>query len=242
MRRPFRRTLWSVSSVVLAAAALDAAPALACGPESYMGMICTTSASFCPNNTLPVDGRLLSISQYNALFALLGTNYGGDGRVTFGLPDLRGRAPLGIGTGPGLTPVSMGMAYGAQQVTLTPSQLPVHTHPAIFTPTGGGGLLSVSMAVQAAGTAGSDNATAPSGTYKYLSASGAGPGAATIWNKDLTNPVALGGVNVTATGGGITGGTVMLSGAGGSQPFSTQSPALGLTMCIVSEGLWPPRD
>jgi microcystin-dependent protein len=83
--------------------------------------------NFCPHGFAAAEGQLLSIAQNNALFALLGTTYGGDGRTTFGLPDLRGRTPVGIGTGPGLQNVNWGEHGGSQSQTLSQTQMPSHT-------------------------------------------------------------------------------------------------------------------
>ena len=74
------------------------------------------------------DGQLLPIAQYSALFSILGTTYGGDGRSTFGLPDLRGRVAIGDGTGPGLSDYRLGMRSGQEQVTLNSTQIPAHSH------------------------------------------------------------------------------------------------------------------
>jgi microcystin-dependent protein len=79
-------------------------------------------------NFAPCDGRLIQVSSNPALFSLLGDVYGGDGITTFGLPDLRGRVPMGAGFGPGLTPRFVGDSAGEAQVTLTVDQLPPHTH------------------------------------------------------------------------------------------------------------------
>jgi microcystin-dependent protein len=74
------------------------------------------------------NGQLLSVSENDALFSLFGTIYGGDGRTTFGLPDLRGRLPVHMGNGPGLTPRPLGQKSGQEDVTLAPADLPSHTH------------------------------------------------------------------------------------------------------------------
>lgn len=86
--------------------------------------------NFAPRNWAFCDGQLLPIAQNTALFSLLGTTYGGDGRTTFGLPDLRGRVPLhdGSGTGPGLSSYSLGQQGGLETVTLTAQQIPPHNH------------------------------------------------------------------------------------------------------------------
>ena len=80
------------------------------------------------------QGQLLSISQNTALFSILGTTYGGNGQTTFGLPDLRGRVPMGTGQGPGLTPRTLGEMAGAENVTLLTTQIPAHTHTLTVTP------------------------------------------------------------------------------------------------------------
>ena len=86
------------------------------------------AGNFAPRSWAFCDGQLLTISQNDALFSLLGTIYGGDGRTTFGLPDMRGRIPIHAGSGPGLTPRNIGAKSGAESVTLTQNQLPRHTH------------------------------------------------------------------------------------------------------------------
>ncbi len=86
------------------------------------------AGNFAIRNWAFCDGQLLQISQNTALFALVGTVYGGDGRTTFGLPDMRGRAPMHPGNGPGLTPRSLGERGGTETETLTAGQLPSHTH------------------------------------------------------------------------------------------------------------------
>ena len=86
------------------------------------------AGNFAPRGWAFCDGQLLAVSQNDALFSLLGTIYGGDGRTTFGLPDLRGRVPLHQGSGPGLSPRRLGAKGGAENVTLTVNQLPSHSH------------------------------------------------------------------------------------------------------------------
>ena len=85
-------------------------------------------ASFAPRGWAFADGQLLAISNYNALYSLFGTTYGGDGRTTFGLPDLRGRVPIHQGQGPGLSARKLGNKGGAEQVTINQNQLAAHNH------------------------------------------------------------------------------------------------------------------
>ena len=96
--------------------------------EPFVGEIRMFAGNFAPRGWAFCDGQLLAVSQNDALFSLLGTIYGGDGRTTFGLPDLRGRIPLHQGTGPGLSPRRLGSKAGDENVTLTTNQLASHTH------------------------------------------------------------------------------------------------------------------
>jgi len=96
--------------------------------DPYIGELRCFGFNFAPQGWALCNGQLLSISQNTALFSLLGTMYGGDGRTTFGLPDLRGRAPLSFGQGPGLANYSQGQAAGTETVTLTAATLPPHSH------------------------------------------------------------------------------------------------------------------
>ena len=96
--------------------------------EPFVGEIRMFAGNFAPRGWAFCDGQLLSVSQNDALFSLFGTIYGGDGRTTFGLPDLRGRVPVHAGSGPGLSDRRLGTKSGAEKVTLTVNQLPAHSH------------------------------------------------------------------------------------------------------------------
>jgi microcystin-dependent protein len=103
-------------------------------PVGALGEISMFAGNFAPGGYMPADGRLLPISDYDALFSLIGTTYGGDGQTTFGIPDLRGRTAVGTGTGPGLTTRFVGETFGHESVTLTASNLPAHSHTVALTP------------------------------------------------------------------------------------------------------------
>jgi len=94
----------------------------------YIGEIRLFGFSRLPVGWQPCDGTLLPISQYDTLFALIGTTYGGDGQSTFGVPDLRGRVPLHQGQGQGLTNRIIGEMAGVESVTLVPTNMPAHNH------------------------------------------------------------------------------------------------------------------
>ena len=102
--------------------------------DPYIGEIRMFGGNFAPQGWAFCAGQLLPIAQYDALFSLLGTTYGGDGQTTFGLPDLRGRAPIHFGQGPGLTNRTQGEASGSESVTLTVSQMGAHTHVPVASP------------------------------------------------------------------------------------------------------------
>lgn len=93
-----------------------------------IGEIRMFAGTFAPRDWAFCDGQLISVSSNSALFSILGTTYGGDGRTTFGLPDLRGRAPVHEGNGPGLDPVNLGQKGGSTSITLSNSNLPSHSH------------------------------------------------------------------------------------------------------------------
>ncbi len=96
--------------------------------EPFIGQISMFGGNFAPRGWAFCDGQLLAISQNQALFSILGTTYGGDGRTTFGLPDLRGRVAMHAGSGPGLTPRQLGQKSGTETNTLNVNQLPSHNH------------------------------------------------------------------------------------------------------------------
>ena len=89
--------------------------------------------NFAPRGWAFCDGQLLAISSNQALFSILGTTYGGDGRTTFALPDLRGRVSIHPGSGPGLSTYKLGERGGHESVVLNPTNVPTHTHPATST-------------------------------------------------------------------------------------------------------------
>jgi microcystin-dependent protein len=96
--------------------------------DPFIGEIRIWANTFPPRNWAYCDGSLLDIAQYTALYSILGTSYGGNGRTTVGLPNLTGRAPMGMGLGPGLSSRYPGQIVGSQGVMLTPDQIAAHTH------------------------------------------------------------------------------------------------------------------
>lgn len=123
MARKFRLALLSI---FMSCTWLPANHAFA--SEPFIGEIRFFAGNFAPRGWAFCDGQLLPIASYQALFSILGTTYGGDGRTSFALPDMRGRSPLHPGQGPGLSNRRLGEKTGTESNTLTSTQLPAHTH------------------------------------------------------------------------------------------------------------------
>jgi microcystin-dependent protein len=105
--------------------------------DPYIGEIRLFGGNFAPNGWASCDGQLLQISEYDTLFNLIGTTYGGDGQETFALPNLNGRVPVHFGTGPGGVTRQIAEVGGSATVTITQQTTPIHTHPIVATTAGG---------------------------------------------------------------------------------------------------------
>ncbi|OCW56915.1 phage tail protein [Hoeflea olei] len=106
--------------------------------EPFIAEIRIFAGNFAPRNWAVCNGQLLPISQNTALFSLIGTVYGGDGRTTMGLPDMQGRAPMHPGRGPGLTTRQLGERTGTETVSLVEEEMPIHSHAVFATSSRGG--------------------------------------------------------------------------------------------------------
>lgn len=190
--------------------------------EVYLGQIMTFAFNFAPRGWAACNGQLMSISQNSALFSLLGTAFGGDGRTTFALPDLRGRSMISQGQGPGLSNVVIGEIAGNENVTLNVTNIPAHLHTItqqniqtkIFVTTTGG-------------------ATNEPGAGEFgLGAEGSFPSifsdGSPIGNTDY-----VGGMSTV-----IDGNTNL---QGGNQPLAIRNPYLGMNVCIATQGIFPSR-
>ncbi|WP_430511848.1 phage tail protein [Pannonibacter phragmitetus] len=241
----------------------SSAPAQACNMESYIGSVCAFAFNWCPRNWLPADGRQIAINGNQALYSLIGTQYGGSAQSgQFALPDLRGRAILNYGTGPGMLPQPFAAQSGTQTTTLTIANLPPHNHSATFVGTGGGtqtvnvpasaGTLGVTAKLNAKDAFGS--ATLAANSY-FGKGAASGGGAANIYvaSPSTAPDVELSGLDVQLTGAagngpisftyqsGITGGVVAIGNTGGATAFVNQSPSLAMSYCIMINGLYPDR-
>jgi microcystin-dependent protein len=188
--------------------------------DPMMATIMMFGGTFAPRQWAFCEGQLISIASNNALFALLGTTWGGDGRTTFALPDMRGRAPVGTGAGPGLTPRREGQTGGRETVTLTQAEMPVHNHLASVGQSGN----SVTA------TSATANTTDPNGAYLAKATTQGGEEIAVYNTSAPSNPVNLGGSSVT------------IGNAGGNQSHENMQPFLVVPFIIAVQGLYPPRN
>ena len=131
--------------------------------DPFLGEIIMFGGNFAPRGWALCDGTLLAIAQNQALFSLLGTTYGGDGRTTFGLPELRGRLAMHAGNGPGLSSRPLGQKSGSESNTLNETQLPSHTHTAMAHCVDGAGNANTAAGNLWSADAGNQSATYNSG-------------------------------------------------------------------------------
>lgn len=234
MRNPSCCTVRTVFALGILVFALSA-PAAA--QDAFLGEIRWVPYNFAPRGWASCDGQLLPISQNTALFSLLGTTYGGNGQTTFALPDMRGRTPIHVGLGPGLSEKHLGELSGTETQTLNVSQMPAHDH----------GLSShahniPALAVDVRASSSAATTVDPAGNVLAAAAvTGAGnprvtriytPGAATV---------SLGASGSTAPS--ATDPALAMTGStGGGQPHSIMQPYLTVRCIIALVGIYPARD
>jgi microcystin-dependent protein len=187
--------------------------------DPFVGEIKMWMMSWAPQGWALCDGSILPIMQNQALYALLGTQFGGDGQKTFGLPDLRGRVPIGSSpiAASGRSAYLTGNSGGLEAVTITPNQAPPHSHLVVA-------------------DANLGNALVPTGGYLATAASAAS-NLAYATSAAASSPGALNAA--LFVGSGSSTGT--LSSAGGNQPHANMQPFTVVNFTICTSGLWPPR-
>ncbi len=189
--------------------------------EPFIGQVVMFAGNFAPRGWAYCEGQLLSIAQNQALFSILGTTYGGDGRTTFGLPDLRGRAPIQPGTGPGLPTYRLGQRGGTDHNVLNVTQIPSHNHTAA-------GTLKTSSTGTSGDPAGNYPATA---SGRVMSGAGAGGNVQiSDWNNSTDDTAAPNGVQVT------------VGNTGGNQAVNNMQPFLAINYIIALVGTFPSRN
>ncbi len=185
--------------------------------DPFIGQVWLVGYNFAQRGFSLCSGQLLPISQNTALFSLLGTTFGGDGRTTFGLPDLRGRAPIGVGSGAGLTNRQWGERGGLEQTVLTVNEMPSHTHTAVFT-------TKNLVAQRASGTKRN-----PEGNFLA--------GDSSSDNTYIDTSTASVNMNAECLDLAVTN-----TNAGSNIPFSVMSPYLGMYYEIALQGVFPSRS
>lgn len=229
--------------------------------DAFMGTIMAVGFNFAPRGWAFCNGQTLPIAQNSALFALLGTLYGGDGQTTFGLPDLRGRVVVGSqATGPGIAPVQQGekagtnnvtvISNGTAQVALTAANLPAHTHPATMSLSSLTATTNVNIDTTAHAVPPATTAFAAGSTLTSTTAGG--PTSAAIYlpsGTAQTTPVPLSGVTTTVNGSGAVtvaantgGGTTLIAPVATQATVSVMQPYLGINYIICLEGIFPSRN
>jgi len=198
----------------------------------YVGEIRMVAFSFAPQGWQQCFGQIMPIAQNPALFSLLGTQYGGNGQTTFGLPDLRGRSPVGMGQGLGLSDIVLGEISGTENVTLTINNMPAHTHTATVT---GGLSVTGNVAVPATTSATGEASTPANNTV--LGAASASGRPVNIYSTSAANTT-LAPFPVTLTGASPSITNTL---TGGSLPFAIRNPYLGMNFIIAVEGVFPSR-
>ena len=186
--------------------------------EPYIGEIKLFAGNFAPRSWAFCEGQLLAISQHSALFSILGTIYGGDGRTTFALPDLRGRTAIAPGTGPGLTARRLGERGGSTTNTLNATQLPNHTHTAT-------GTTKVSNA----------DGTTNNPEGKVLAVGKAVVDRSTSFNANIYGD----GSNANMAANDVS---VTLGNTGGNQSINNMQPYLATNYIIALFGIYPSRS
>jgi len=180
--------------------------------KPFLGEVQIFAGNFAPRDWAFCDGQLLPIAQNTALFSLLGTTYGGDGRTTFGLPDLRGRAAMHPGRGPGLASRRLGEKVGTETVTLTTAQIPSHSH------TGTTSTTKIDLSTNV----GTSDTSDGQHIGNHLGA----------FNEDATPDAKL---------GGVTSGTT-INNTGGGQPHNNMQPSTTVNYIIALQGTFPSRN
>lgn len=200
--------------------------------DPFLGEIRMVGFTFAPYGWALCQGQTIAITQNQALFALLGVTYGGNGTTNFQLPDLQGRSPVGTGTGLGLSAIVPGERSGVENTQLTNTQLPTHTHVATVT---GGGTGTATIAIPVATSTAGEGAVPGPTTVLGPDSVGGRPGELYSTSAPTTT-LAPFNAPVTTSAPTVQNGT-----AGLGQPFSLRNPYLGLTCIIALQGVYPTR-
>ncbi|HYG15940.1 MAG TPA: tail fiber protein [Bacteroidia bacterium] len=188
--------------------------------DPVLGEIRAFAGTFAPRGWHFCDGSSLPISQYDTMYALLGTTYGGDGVQTFNLPDLRGRRAIHAGQGPGLPMHTLGEMAGVEGRTITPAQMPAHTH-----------VVSADVSLTTTWQCVNADATPDLGPQGAFYAIASEADYATETDSNFGPPL----INTNFS-------SMRLAGVGGSQPIDIRTPFMAINYIICMEGIFPTRN
>lgn len=212
--------------------ALSSTGASACGIDPYIGEVCFFAGTFCPDGYLAANGQELPVNNYQALFSLLGANYGGDGRTKFNLPDLQGRVPVGAGRGVGLSNYNVGQKGGVEKQTLLNANLP-----ATMAGTVSGLQVQAALPVNSTTPPGATNPLVAGSSQNYLTNASAA-GMKGLYTTTAPVPGSTKATMPIETA--VSGGTIAITGGGG-QPVNIVQPYQAMTACIANVGTYPMR-
>ncbi|WP_395825071.1 phage tail protein [Elstera sp.] len=185
--------------------------------DNFLGELRVFAFGRVPKGWLPCNGQILTIREYQALFALLNNTYGGDGKVNFALPDLRGRVAVGTGqSSAGPTNYQLGKTGGTETVTLTAAQTPPHNHAIV--------------ASQSTVT------TSPNPKDNYIGVATGNAAAPQPFNLYAPSP------STPTDPNWVPLHTSTISQVGGNGAHENRQPILALQICIATQGIWPPRN
>ncbi len=188
--------------------------------EPFIGEIRVFGFDFNPRFWVKCEGQTIPVRDNQALFALLGNRFGGDGINDFGIPDLRGRKPIGYGYAPGLQPYQLGQSGGYESIPLHSSQVPTHDHPATAT---------INVAAKCTNAVG--DSTEPEGKIPAKSSEGDKIYAGADPDKDLKDSAIEASATVTVE-----------NNQGGGLAHENRSPYLAISYCMATQGVFPSRN
>lgn len=205
--------------------------------DAFLGTIIAYAPSYAPRGWSFCNGQILQISQNEALYSLIGAQYGGNGSTTFALPNLNGRVPVGAnmgGTPTGATSYSLGQDGGIDTVSLTSANMPMHTHTAVST----SNLTISDLTVQMPASTSPGNTATPGNTVSLAKAVDSSDGSANIYTTETNTYLKPADVTGGTIGGEIT---TTINPTGSSTPFDNRQPYQAVNYIIAVEGIYPAR-
>lgn len=237
------KTITPLVAAGMLCASIPFSASATCSPDgAYIASMCPFAGNFAPRGSAFAHGQLLSISSNTALFSLVGTMYGGDGRTSFGLPDLRGRVAIHQGRGPGLSSYRVGQKGGAESVTLVVANMPSHNHSATLSASlsANNTDLNTNSTVTFKGANSVGNTASPSGSaLAQLSGRRARLFSTSAPDAVMSNDAAVVSVGVDSSGLSVSSTS---SNSGSTQSHENRQPYVAVNWIITLFGVYPSRS